>query len=139
MYLYANNLYGCTMSQCLPTGGFKWMSQKKIEKTNLATYNEDSKRGLIKEVDLEYPKEIHNLHNDYPLGAEKTKINKDVLSNYCKYIREKYGITIGQVQKLIPTLYNKEKYVLYYRNLQLYLDLGFKLKEVHRVLEFNQS
>lgn len=85
------------------------MSQKKIEKTNLATYNEDSKRGLIKEVDLEYPKELHNLRNDYPLAVEKTTINKDVLSKYCKYIREKYGITIGQVQKLIPTLYNKEK------------------------------
>ena len=62
-----------------------------------------------------------------------------MLSNYCENIREKYGITIGQVQKLIPTLSNIEKYVLHYRNLQLYLNLGLKLKKVHRVLEFNQS
>lgn len=54
-----------------------------------------------------------------------------MLSNYCENIREKYGITIGQVQKLIPTLSNIEKYVLHYRNLQLYLNLGFKLTSPH--------
>ena len=54
-------------------------------------------------------------------------------------IKNKYGISIGQVLKLIPTLSNKHNYVLHYRNLQLYLDLGLKLKKVHRVLEFNQS
>ena len=54
-------------------------------------------------------------------------------------IKKKYGISIGQVQKLIPTLSNKHNYFLHYRNLQLYLDLGLKLKKVHRVLEFNQS
>lgn len=62
-----------------------------------------------------------------------------MLSNYCDTIREKYSITTGQVTKLIPTLSTKNKYVLHYRNLQLYLDLGLKLKNVHRVLEFNQS
>lgn len=73
------------------------------------------------------------------LLLKKIRVNKDMLSNYCENIREKYGITIGQVQKLIPTLSNTEKYVLHYRNLQLYLNLGLKLKKVHRVLEFNQS
>lgn len=53
MYLDTNNLFGWAMSQCLPTGGFKWMSQKKIEKTNLATHTKNSKKGLILEVDLE--------------------------------------------------------------------------------------
>ena len=72
---------------------------------------------MILEVDLEYPKELHKLHNDYPVAAE-------VLSPYCKNIQEKYGISIGQVAKLIPTLG---------------LSLGLKLKKIHRVLEFDQS
>ena len=139
MYLDANNLYGWAMSQYLPTGGFKWLSQKHIDKINLAKYEVDSKKGLILEVDLEYPEKLHDLHNDYPLASEKLKVTKDMLSPYCKKIAEKYGISIGLVQKLIPTLSKKEKYVLHYRNLQLYLDLGLKVTKVHRVLEFNQT
>ena len=139
MYLDANNLYGWAMSQYLPTGGFKWLTEKQINKINLAQYNENSNKGLILEVDLKYPKELHDLHNDYPLGPQKVKITDDMLSGYCKNIQKKFNISTGLVHKLIPTLSNKEKYVLHYRNLQLYLDLGLKVKKVHRVLEFNQS
>ena len=139
MYLDANNLYGWAMSQNLPTGGFRWMTKSQIDKTDLALYKEDSKKGLILEVDLEYPEGLHNLHNDYPLGPEKVKVTEDMLSDYCKKIAEKYKISTGLVHKLIPTLNNKEKYVVHYRNLQLYTDLGLKVTKVHRVLEFNQS
>ena len=139
MYLDANNLYGWAMSQYLPTGGFRWMTQKQINKINLAKYENDSKKGLILEVDLEYPKKLHDLHNDYPLAPEKVKVTDDMLSGYCKSIADKYGISRGLVHKLIPTLSKKEKYVLHYRNLQLYIDLGLKVTKVYRVLEFNQS
>ena len=139
MYLDANNLYGWAMSQYLPTGGFRWMTQKQIDKINLAKYKEDSNKGLILEVDLEYPQELHNLHNDYPLAPEKVKVNKDDLSEYCKSISKEYSISTGLVSKLIPTLSKKDKYVLHYRNLQLYLNLGLKLTKVYRALEFNQS
>ena len=139
MYLDANNLYGWAMSQALPIGGFKWLSQKQIEKINLGKYTENSKKGMILEVDLEYPTELHNSHNDYCVAAEKLCVTKNMLSPYCKQILEKFNITIGQVKKLIPTLADKQTYVLHYRNLQLYLDLGLKLKKVHRVLMFNQS
>ena len=139
MYLDANNLYGWAMSQYLPTGGFRWMNEKQINKINLAKYEKDDNKGLILEVDLEYPEELHDLHNDYPLAAERVCVNKDMLSEYCKRIATKYTISTGLVQKLIPTLKNKEKYVLHYRNLQLYTDLGLKVTKVHRVLEFKQS
>ena len=76
MYLDANNLYGWAMSQYLPTGNFKWMTDKEISKTNLGKCELDSKEGLIPEVDLEYPKELHNLHNDYPIAPEKVKVSK---------------------------------------------------------------
>ena len=139
MYLDANNLYGWAMSQYLPTGGFQWLKDEEIDKVDLAKYNDESKKGLILEVDLEYPEELHSLHNDYPLAAEKVKVTEDMLSDYCREIAEKFGIKAGMVHKLIPTLATKEKYVLHYKNLQLYLSLGLKLTKIHRVLKFNQS
>ena len=110
-----------------------------MKKTNLAYFLEDGDEGLILEVDLKYPKELHDLHNDYPLAPEKLKVNKNMLSDYCQKISKKFNISSGQVNKLITTLGKKEKYVLHYRNLQLYLNLGLKIKKVHRVLQFNQS
>ena len=62
-----------------------------------------------------------------------------MLSGYCKKIAEKYNISIGQVNKLIPMLREKKEYVLHYRNLQLYLNLSLKIKKVHQVLEFDHS
>ena len=90
-------------------------------------------------MDLEYPEEMHNLHNDYSVAPEKAKVSKNMLSRYCKEIAEKYKISISQVNKLIPTLKDKKEYVLHYWNLQLYLNLSLKIKKVHRVLEFDQS
>ena len=100
---------------------------------------ENSSYGYILEVDLEYPSELHDLHNDYPLAPEKIKISQDMLSKYCCDIADKYGIKIGGVNKLVPNFRNKKKYVVHYRNLQLYLSLGMKLSKVHRILRFKQS
>ena len=127
------------MNQYLPTGNFKWMSDKEISKIDLGKYKADGKNGLILEVDLEYPQELHDMHNDYPVCPEKVKVSNNMLSAYCKKIVEKYNISIGLVSKLIPTLTDKKEYMLHYRNLQLYLDLSLKIKKVHQVLKFNQS
>ena len=94
---------------------------------------------MILEVDLEYPPELHQLHNDYLLDPEKMTVRPEMLSDYSREILEREKMTIGKVEKLIPNLYNKEKYVLHYRNLQLYLKLGMKLKKIHRALEFSHS
>ena len=146
MYLDANNLYGWAMCQYLPTGGFRWFTKKDIQELNdldpsdyLFQYSETDEKGLIFEVDLEYPEELHDLHNNYPLAPEKIKVTKDMISDYSRKMAEKFNISTGLVHKLIPTLGKKEKYVLHYRNLQLYLELGLKLTKIHRVLEFNQS
>ena len=91
------------------------------------------------EVDLEYLSELHDLHNDHPLAPENLKINQNMLSKYCSKIANKYGIKIGEVNKLVPNLGNKSKYIVHYRNLQLYLSLEMKLTKIHRILGFKES
>ena len=112
MYLDANNLYGWAMSQDLPTGNFKWMTDKEISKINLGKYKADGKKELILEVDLEYPQELHEMHNDYLICPDKVKVSNDMLSGYCKKIAEKYKISIGLVSKLIPTLRDKKEEIV---------------------------
>ena len=139
MYLDANNLYGWAMSQYLLYGLFKSLSDEELNKIDLGKYKEDSREGLVLEEDLEYPNDLHELHNDYPLAPEKIKVSKTMLSEYCNKISEKYKIPFGLVNKLIPTLNNKKEYVVHYRNLQLYMDLGLKVTKVRRALKFKQS
>ena len=139
MYLDANNLYGWAMSQSLPVGDFKWLPPDEFLIENCLRYTDDSRKGVILEVDLEYPEELHDLHNDYPLAPEKILVSDDMLSPYCKGLKDSENISSSRVHKLVPNLKCKEKYVLHYRNLQLYLSLGMKLKKVHRVLEFTQK
>ena len=115
MYLDANNLYGWAITQYLSYGEFKLLSKKEADKFNLNLVKENSSVGYILEVDLKYPSELHNLHNDYPLVPEKLEISQDMLSKYCSDIADKYGITIGGVNKLVPNLRNKKN------NLQIIL------------------
>ena len=82
--------------------------------------------------------ELHALHNNYPLASEKLAITYDMLSGYCKKT-DKYEVRVGDVKKLIPNLSNDNNYVLYCRNLQLYLFSGMKLTKIHTVLRFKLS
>ena len=110
-YLDANNLYGWAMMKPLPVGDFHWMTGDEL--WNWREF------PCVLEVDLEYPEELHESHNDYPLAPERIKINK--------------------VEKLIPTLGDKQKYVLHRENLKLYLSLGLKLKWIHRGIKFREK
>ena len=132
-----SNLYGWGLSSYLPYGGFNLL--KNIDGFDVNSISQKSPIGYFLEVDLKYPDELHELHNDYPLAPEKLAVSSDMLSKYCKKIADKYEIKVGDVKKLIPNLGNKTNYVLHYRNLQLYLSLGMKLTKIHRVLKFNQS
>ena len=125
------------MSEYLSYGGYKWL--KNVDEFDVMSISEKSPIGYFLKVDLEYPDELHELHNDYPLAPEKLVVTNDMLSKYCKKIVDKYDIKVGGVKKLIPNLRNKTKYVLHYRNIQLYLSLGMKLTKIHKVLKFKQS
>ena len=91
-YLDANNLYGWAMSQKLPRGDFRWIPSP--DSINLDSYDENSAKGLILEVDLEYPPELHHLHNDYPLAPEKMVVREEMLSDYSREILGREGMTI---------------------------------------------
>ena len=121
MYLDANNLYGCAMSMKLPTHGFKWLTGGEMEKLfNNRVIQVWEKTPCILEVDLEYPENLHDLHNDYPFCPERVK---------CK----------NGVEKLIPNLRDKTKYIIHYKNLIQCLKAGMKLKKIHRGIKFVES
>ena len=122
------------MSEYLPYGEFEWL--KNVDKFDVNSINEKSDTGYFLEVDLKYPDELRELYNDCPLAAEKPPVTNDMLSKYCKQIVDRYDIKVGDVKKLIPNLGNKTKYVLYYKNVQLYLLLKMKLTKIHRVLKY---
>ena len=137
-YLDANNLYGWAMSLPLPKGGFKWKRVMPMEE-QIMKMKENSHLGWILEVDLEYPEELHEAHNSYPLAPEKKFIGAEKMSGYQKRMMEDLGLDFPTSEKLVLTLESKEKYVVHYRNLQLYLKQGMRLKTVHQVLEFDQE
>ena len=105
IYLDANNLYGWAMCRPLPYSGFRWVDSKFYNKmvTESCLHKKVEGIGYIYEVDLEYPKELHDLHNDYPCAAEKMVVKDEMLSPYCKKIKEDYKFSSGNVQKLYLT------------------------------------
>ena len=111
---------------------------KKGDNSDANLISKQSPIGYILKVDLEYPDELHKLHDYYPLSPEKLAIPYD-LSDYCKKIADKHGIKVGDVKKLISNLGDKTNYVVHYRNLQLYVSLGIKLTKSHKVLKFKKS
>ena len=130
IYLDANNLYGCAMSQFLPTHGFRLISDDEIAALEL-----DSEDGYIYEVDLHYPTELHNTYDDYPLAPESLVIGRAMYSPTQPSV---FPESVPQ-RKLTPNLKDKTRYVVHYRNLKLYVQLGLIITKVHRVLTFKQS
>ena len=121
MYLDIYNLYGWGMSQKLPVNGFKWVEKSRLSRFNvrfIKNYNENSDIGYFLEVDIDYPKELFNLHKDLPILPERKGVNK--------------------CEKLTCSIEDKEKYVIHIRALKQALNHGLKLEKVHRVIKLNQ-
>ena len=115
-YLDANNLYGWAMSQPLPVGNFKWLTDKELNEM----MNDHAKiKGCTLEVDLEYPDDLHDLHSDYPFAPE--------------------SVTVNGVEKLVLNLNNKTNYVASYLLLQECIKHGLVLAKIHQGIKFSES
>ena len=110
-YLDANNLYGWAMSQPLPTGGFHWiyLDESKGFKYIVDELAKREDRGYLLEVYVVYPRELHDYHNDLPFMCAKMKING--------------------VEKIVPNLYYKHKYVVHIKALKQAIDHGLVLEK----------
>jgi ribosome-binding factor A len=138
LYLDANNLYGWAMSQCLPMSDFKWADEVSMEVVMKTA--EDANTGYILEVDLEYPKHLHDAHSDYPLAPETMSVPEEWLGDYQQNLNKKLNDgKYFECNKLVPNLRNKEKYIVHYRNLQQYVKLGLNVTKIYRVLQFTQG
>ena len=138
VYLDANNLYGWSMSQSLPVQGFRWLEEEEMDLMKIAEISDDAEEGYILEVDLDYPQDLHDMHNEYPLAPEKVTVTEDILSPYAQDLLKDLGLAGTSMEKLVPNLRPKEKYVVHYRNPTLYRSLCIKLTKIIRVMAFEQ-
>ena len=116
LYLDANNLYRWVMSQLPPTGRYRWVDVKPNEIHKLVQCED---KGYLLEVDISYPRDLHDSHNDLPFMCEHMDING--------------------IEKLVPNLCNKKNYVIHIQALNQALTHGLILDQIHRAIEFNQS
>ena len=124
-YVDTNNLYGWAMSKKLPVNGFKWFdtseTSNKINEDFIKNYDENNDKGYILEVDVKYPKRLHELHSDLPFLSERMEVNK-CKNSFVIYLTRK-----------------NMKYVVHINTLKQALNHGLKLKKIYRVIEFNQE
>ena len=119
-YWDVNNLYGWAMSQKLRGNNFEWTKDaSQFNGDLIKNYNEESDEEYFLEIDVHYLEKLHELHNDLPFLPERMKIE--------------------QVKKLVTNLHDKTEHVIHIRNLKQVLNHGLLLKNVHRVIKFNQN
>ena len=119
-YWDVNNLYGWATWQKLPVNNFEWIGDtSQFNEDFVKNNNEESEEGYFLEVDIQYRKNSHELHNDLPFLPERMEI--------------------GKVEKLVANLHDKSEYVIHIRKLKQALNHGLILQKVHKLIKFNQN
>lgn len=145
LYTDANNLYSVAQSAYVPLRNFKWCDDDELSKlqSNILTIPNDCDTGYILDVDLEYPLEIQDMHADMPLAPSHKEINFTDLSPYSQEclsaLRGERIAKRYKAKKLCSTLEDKKNYVIHYRNLKTYIQLGMRLTKIHRAVKFLQA
>jgi hypothetical protein len=118
-YVDANSLYPYAMKRKLPLGDFRWLGDSERDEM---MRDHDLIRACTLEVDLEYPKELHDRDNDYPMAPESIRVN-----------------ATDPVPKLTPNFNTKSRYVVHHEVLRYYLSRGLKLTAIHRGVSYSES
>ena len=115
-YLDKNSLYATMLCKPLPVRKFKWLTSEEIGEM---MEDHTKIRSCTLKVDLEYPKELHDTRNDYPLAPE--------------------SVTVNGVKKLIPNLHDEETYVVHHGALRCYLRNGMVLRKIHEGILYEEQ
>lgn len=124
----------------LPYDDFTWINEEEFNGINWKKIDTENEFGYFLEVDLDYPRHLHESHSNFPLAPENVEVTFENLSTFSKDVfttlekKEKYSDV-----KLVSTLLNRKNYILHFKNLKLYLQLGLKLKKIHKALKFRQK
>ena len=136
----ANNLYGFAMCQPLPYGNFRWLSQSEIDTFNILDTTPNSSVGFLLEIDLEYPQELHCLHDDLPMAPQHLNITYDMLSEHAKKLCDSLNLKhVLPCKKLTPNFFFKKNYISHYLNVKFYVENGLRIKKIHKILAFSQK
>ena len=139
-YLDANNLYGLAMCKKLPYKRIRFVKDNFTEEDINYHNSEYSNKGCILDVDVEYPKECHDKHTDYPLAPEIISVSADMLSDCQKETHKEYHFNNApkdrKTNQLILHVMDKQNYVLHTDILKFYLKKGIIIQKINRVIEF---
>ena len=152
LYIDQNNLYGQALCERLPHSNFVEMQPEDIlitfpDEASILAIDKNGDEGFLFEVDLEYPTHIHDKTKDFPLAPESGEVTEEMLSPFMqqlyKQIQENRNFSsdkpYSSSRKLLLTQCDKEHYVVHFAVLQFYLEMGLKIKKVHRVVRFTQK
>ena len=119
-YSDVNDLYGRAVSQKFPLNNFNWIEEtSQFNEDFIKSYNVEGDKGYFLEVDVHYPEKSNELRNNLPFLSERMKLKK--------------------FEKLVTNLQDKNEYVIHIRNFKQKLNHGLILKQIHRVIKFNQE
>ena len=144
LYIDANNLNGWAMSQYLPTGDFKKIKfgcehdsvLMNETKEDILNTPDDNEYGYFIECDLEYPVEIKEKTENFPLCPYQTKADPNLFSDYMNSLKQ---TNYKPTPKLMCDVTNKQKYMMYYRVYKFYISIGMKVTKIHCVYRFKQD
>ena len=147
MEVDANNLYGWAMSQAMPDGDFEWLNNAECREMENRLINAIERneifghtRGYILEVDMDYPQELHERDDDYPMAPELITIEAEITGEKQHELRAQYfGAACPFTRKLVCSFLPKKHYVVLGELLAFYLDRGMSLVNIHRAIRFSSS